>query len=141
MTTRRDAIARQTAAWLFTLSEDENRVIARIVDRVRAATPQYGHLDLRADKRDWNGETADELTDALFYLCAEQVKRHLARVDAIDSAPAPTVAPHDGNKAGGGTCLGADCPDCKCWDVPAVQAAAPGVLLDWFDTSDAEEGE
>ena len=124
---RRDAIARQTAAWLFTLSEDENRVIARIVDRVRAATPQYGHLDLRADKRDWNGETADELTDALFYLCAEQVKRHLARVDAIDSAPADTVVPHDGERTHGGNfCQAEDCIDCKCWDGEPQSLSAAG---------------
>lgn len=101
MTLVRDALARQTAAWLFTMSEDENRVIANVVDRVRGGAAQYGNLDIRADKRDWQNEAGAEILDFLFYVGCEWLKQRLARVDELSAAPG-TVSP-DGSKAGGGT--------------------------------------
>ena len=61
------------------LSHDELRVFDVQLDRMlRIGRANYAPLNLAGDQRDWSSEIGEELSDALFYLCA----RHVAREDA-----------------------------------------------------------
>jgi hypothetical protein len=61
------------------LSHDELRVFDVQLDRMlRIGRANYAPLNLSSDQRDWSSEIGEELSDALFYLCA----RHVAREDA-----------------------------------------------------------
>ena len=87
MSDRGEAIARWISAQLGALSLDELRVLEHIVDRVRKGQDVYGKLDLKADRRDFRKEAADELTDWFWY----RAMREVAEADA-QSAVEPGLA-------------------------------------------------
>ncbi len=73
------ALLASIVARLPQLSHDELRVFDVQLDRMlRIGRVHYAPLNLANDQRDWSGEIGEELSDALFYLCA----RHVAREDA-----------------------------------------------------------
>lgn len=75
----RDALQASIINRLPQLSHDELRVFDVQLDRMlRIGRANYAPLDLSQDSRDWSDEIGQELSDALFYLCA----RHVAREDA-----------------------------------------------------------
>jgi hypothetical protein len=74
-----EALLASIVARLPQLSHDELRVFDVQLDRMlRIGRVHYAPLNLAGDQRDWSSEIGEELSDALFYLCA----RHVAREDA-----------------------------------------------------------
>ena len=54
---------------------DELRVLVLVATRARAGLARYGFLDLRRDRRDFQGEALEELADGLFYSTAALLSR------------------------------------------------------------------
>jgi hypothetical protein len=79
-------LIRWISSQLLSCSEDELRVLARMLERFVPAREDYGPLDVRRDRRDFGQEAADELADCLFYLCARDVAAQHAKTDAIEAA-------------------------------------------------------
>ena len=130
-TTRRDAIARRTAAWLFTLSEDANEAISHLVDQLcRQGLPQL-LWQIRNDTFDeseddgskyrigWNHGTRHSAW-MLLGLDRNEIERLIEATDDSSTSPDSSSThvgnPAAGNGAGGGTCQGGgkvDAPGCK----------------------------
>lgn len=73
-TTHRDALERSIASRLPLLSHDELRVFDVQLERMlKIGRQNYSPLELTNDRRDWNTEISDEMSDALFYMCARTV--------------------------------------------------------------------
>lgn len=87
-TTARDALERSISARLALLSHDELRVFDVQLERMlKIGRANYSPLQLARDTRDWSTEVSDEMSDALFYMCARTVadndrRREQLRFDA-----------------------------------------------------------
>ena len=71
----RPALRRILAALAARLGADELRVLVLVATRARAGQARYGFLDLRRDRRDFQGEALEELADGLFYSTAALLSR------------------------------------------------------------------
>jgi hypothetical protein len=54
-------------------SDDELRVISRVLDGIEQGRADYGPLHVLRDVRDWRREATLELRDWLFYMAAHEV--------------------------------------------------------------------
>ena len=68
-------LRRILAALAARLGADELRVLVLVATRARAGQACYGSLDLRRDRRDFQGEALEELADGLFYSTAALLSR------------------------------------------------------------------
>ena len=74
------ALRRDLATVAARLGADELRVLVLLATRAWVGQTRYGYLDLHRDRRDFNGEPVEELTDATFYSAAALLRRqHSAR--------------------------------------------------------------
>jgi hypothetical protein len=83
----REAMLLSLASRATACSDDELRVIDRVLAGIEQGRNTYGPLDVARDVRGWQREAAMELRDWLFYAAASEVAR-----DARDQESAPEVA-------------------------------------------------
>lgn len=70
MTRSQAALVRNLADVAADLADDELKVLLLLAVRVRQGRAQYGHLNVRGDRRNFQCETLEEVLDGLFYLGA-----------------------------------------------------------------------
>ena len=56
------------------LGEDERRVLLVLAERLRRGMKQYGKLDIKRDRRDFQHEANEEFLDASVYLAVQTLK-------------------------------------------------------------------
>ena len=71
----RDALLHTIATRLRECSDDELRVIDRVLVGIETGRIAYGPLNVNGDSRGWKREAAMELRDFLFYAAASEVAR------------------------------------------------------------------
>lgn len=54
---------------------DEPKVISLITERLRMGARQYGQLDIKGDRRDWEIEALEEDLDGMVYRACEIIRR------------------------------------------------------------------
>jgi hypothetical protein len=69
----RDQFMRSIAERLPACSDDELRVLGRVLDGIEQGRIDYGPLDVMRDVRDWRREGSLELRDWIFYFAAHDV--------------------------------------------------------------------
>jgi hypothetical protein len=94
-TTRRDAFEASIRSLLPAMSLDELRVLERVAVRLHRARESYGELQLVTDQRDFRAERANEAADALFYICADDVRRHDIAMAELEDAAALEISEMD----------------------------------------------
>ncbi len=57
------------------LGEDEQRVLLRVLDRLRIGYARYGALDLDGSSKDWHKEAIEEHLDGAIYLAMDSLRR------------------------------------------------------------------
>jgi hypothetical protein len=71
----RDETLRALAARSASCSDDELRVLDRVLAGIEQGRSAYGPLNVSRDARGWSREAAMELRDFLFYAAASEVAR------------------------------------------------------------------
>lgn len=79
MSDSRAACLRDLAALAARLADDELAVLLLVATRAWAGQARYGCLDLRGDRREFNRDLLEELTDA-FYGAAALLRRQGATI-------------------------------------------------------------
>lgn len=71
---------RQLLALTTQLNRDEMAVLVEVAEGLLKGKPQYGPLDIAADRRDFPREAGEELRDCMVYIAVERLR--LRRLEA-----------------------------------------------------------